>query len=189
MIVGFDADLRRVREAEHLLEELGELLRLPVDAPACTHFVRIGDPRVAISVDLDSQFGPESWEGLPQGVAAAFDGSSVGSSVGSPQGAARAAVAAAEHAARNGGRAIRFRGSDALHARLRVVDLLATTGIDAVTVVGTAGEATPDAMLDTRGYVRPVWITGRLVLQTAPAAGGLLVPFELRNPTPCCAAH
>ncbi|MFE9727753.1 hypothetical protein ACFYQ5_30350 [Streptomyces sp. NPDC005794] len=41
----------------------------------------------------------------------------------------------------------------------------------------------------TREFVRPQWRDGELVLAAMPAVGGTLVPFEVPDPTPCCADH
>lgn len=41
----------------------------------------------------------------------------------------------------------------------------------------------------TRDHVRPQWQDGELVLTLMPAVGGVLVPFEVPDPTPCCADH
>ncbi|MGI8590955.1 MAG: hypothetical protein ACR2M5_08200 [Nakamurella sp.] len=35
----------------------------------------------------------------------------------------------------------------------------------------------------------PRWESGQLVLHVQPAVGGIWVPFETPNPTPCCAIH
>ncbi|SDJ07944.1 hypothetical protein [Nonomuraea jiangxiensis] len=43
--------------------------------------------------------------------------------------------------------------------------------------------------LDTRDFVRPRWQDGVLTLVTMPVAGGRVAPFEVPNPTPCCADH
>ena len=87
-----------------------------------------------------------------------------------------------------GGRAVRFPGVDALTGSLTVAEVLAASAIDRVEILGGA-QASPSAVLDTRDHVRPQWHDGELVLTVMPAAGGRLVPFETRNPTPCCAAH
>ena len=87
-----------------------------------------------------------------------------------------------------GGRAVRFAGVDALVGTLTVAEVLAGSAIDRVEVLGGA-PAPPEAVLDTRDHVRPQWRDGELVLTVMPAAGGRLVPFETRDPTPCCAAH
>jgi hypothetical protein len=55
-------------------------------------------------------------------------------------------------------------------------------------VLGGAA-ADPDAELDAQDLIRPQWRDGELVLTVIWAAGGRLVPFETRHPTPCCAAH
>ena len=87
-----------------------------------------------------------------------------------------------------GGRAVRFPGVDTLVGTLPVAEVLARSAIDRVEVLGS-GPADPAALLDTLGFVRPVWRGAELVLTVMPGAGGRLVPFETRNPTPCCAAH
>ncbi len=67
-------------------------------------------------------------------------------------------------------------------------DLLARTRIDRVRVLG-APEPDDGTILLTRGFVRPRWDGGSLVLHAQPAVGGTLVPFETPDPTPCCASH
>ncbi len=62
------------------------------------------------------------------------------------------------------------------------------SSIARVEVLGS-GPADPAAVVETGDFVRPQFRSGELVLVTTPAAGGLLVPFERRDPTPCCAAH
>ena len=47
----------------------------------------------------------------------------------------------------------------------------------------------PAAMLLTRDFCRPVYEAGALVLHVLPAGPGRVAPFEVPNPTPCCAAH
>jgi hypothetical protein len=71
-----------------------------------------------------------------------------------------------------------------------VADLLARSAIEAVRVIGgTATSPAPGTLLDTRDFVRPQWIDGVLTLVATPAPAGHLAPFEVPNPTPCCAAH
>ncbi|MFJ4620315.1 hypothetical protein [Streptomyces sp. NPDC088812] len=53
---------------------------------------------------------------------------------------------------------------------------------------GRAGRVPPDVRLVTRDHVRPQWHDGEPVL-TAMPVGGTLVPFEVPDPTPCCADH
>lgn len=92
------------------------------------------------------------------------------------------------HRDRSSGRAVVFPGSTTLVGTLTVADVLADTRIDRVRVLGAA-EADPGTLLLTRGFVRPRWTNGELVLHVQPAIGGVLVPFETPDPTPCCAAH
>ena len=94
--------------------------------------------------------------------------------------------AVAEHV--RSGRAVRYPGVELLVGTLTVAEVLALSAIAAVEVLGS-GAADPAALLDTGGFVRPHWRAGVLTLTTTPAAGGRLVPFETRYPTPCCAAH
>jgi hypothetical protein len=66
--------------------------------------------------------------------------------------------------------------------------VLALSAIDKIEVLG--GEIPhPEALLETTDFVRPQYRAGQLILTAMPAAGGRLVPFETRTPTPCCAAH
>lgn len=87
-----------------------------------------------------------------------------------------------------GGRAVVFAGSDELVGTLPVAEVLARSAIDRIVVLG-GGPAPADALLDTGGFVRPQWRDGELVLTVMPAVGGSLIPFETRNPTPCCESH
>jgi hypothetical protein len=86
------------------------------------------------------------------------------------------------------GRAVIFPGADELTGVLPVASVLALSAIDRIEILG-GGPADPETLLDTNDFVRPQWRDGELVLTVMPAAGGRLVPFETRNPTPCCAAH
>ena len=87
-------------------------------------------------------------------------------------------------AARGGG----FPRSALLTGTLTVAALVELTAIDRVEVLGGT-PADPAALLDTNDFVRPIWHGAELVLSVMPAAGGRLVPFETRHPTPCCADH
>ncbi|MCT9005913.1 hypothetical protein [Streptomyces rhizosphaerihabitans] len=103
--------------------------------------------------------------------------------------AAGAAHAAAEHTARSGGRAVLYPGADALTGVLTVARLLEVSAVEQVAVLGSPEGTDPERQLVTRDHVRPQWSEGRLVLAAMPAAGGTLVPFEVPDPTPCCADH
>jgi hypothetical protein len=163
---GFDLGHRDTVAAEHWLISLlagSPPVPGPAGPVACTHLVHGDRPRVVVTV--------AGVAGLP----------ATGDS-----GAARAA--AADHAAGRAGRAFRYPGLDGLTGTLTVADLLARSAIDAVTVIG-GPPAGPDAAVDTRDFVRPQWQDGKLVLVATPAPGGRIAPFEVPNPTPCCAAH
>ena len=142
--------------------EADHWIRLLTPAPvlACTHLVGTPYPHVAISLSADP-------------------------GIATPAGLRSAAALAA---ASTTGRAVLFPGVANLTGMLPVAEVPAVSAIDRVEVLG-GGAADPAALLDTGGFVRPQWRDGDLVLLTAPAAGGLLVPFERPDPTRCCAAH
>jgi hypothetical protein len=131
----------------------------PAPSLACTHLVRTPFPHVAISL--------------------------VGASASTPT---EFQAAADEAATGKFGRAVVFPGSPDLTGTLTVGEVLSRSAIDRVEVLGS-GPADEALKLDTRDFVRPQFRGDDLVLVTMPAAGGLLVPFETRDPTPCCADH
>jgi hypothetical protein len=98
---------------------------------------------------------------------------------------ASADQAAADHAAGRGGRAFLFAGVEHLTGTVTVGDLLARSAISRIKVLGGAAPD-PATEIDTRDFVRPVWMDGELTLVATPAARGRLAPFEFPNPTPCC---
>jgi hypothetical protein len=70
--------------------------------------------------------------------------------------------------------------------RVTVAELLHRTAIDRV-----AGSGTPVSggdVVETGGYLRPCFETGRLALRVGPAAGGVLVPVEAAVRHDCCSA-
>lgn len=87
-----------------------------------------------------------------------------------------------------GSRAVIYPGVETLVGEVTVAHILAATAIDRVVVMGSSSP-TPDQVVLTRDFVRPLWTNGVLTLTTQPAWDGLLVPFETPNPTPCCADH
>ncbi|ETK35190.1 hypothetical protein [Microbispora sp. ATCC PTA-5024] len=180
MILGVDGGSRTVPEAERLLHAVAEALGLPDDVVACTHFVRTGLPHVACSVAVP---GPVDLGALPEGVSAALGDSRTGPEA---EGAARAA---AEHAGRLSGRVVLFPGRDALVGSLTVGDLLECSAVERVLVLAQPDPPDAAAVVNTRDHVRPVWRDGLMTLLTMPAAGGLLMPAEVPDPTPCCADH
>ncbi|MGS2617610.1 hypothetical protein ACVCAH_24260 [Micromonospora sp. LZ34] len=169
MILGLSLGHRTVREAEHWLAGHVAPLGLP-DLVACTHLVATPYPHVALTVAA----APDRLAGLPD----------------SPPGLRAAARrAAGEHAARRSGRAVHYPGSDRMVGTLTVADLLAASAIERVVVLGGGAPPGPETPLHTRDFVRPQWRAGELVLVATPRSAGGVAPFEVPDPTPCCADH
>ncbi|MEJ5869040.1 hypothetical protein WDV85_14955 [Pseudokineococcus sp. 5B2Z-1] len=81
-----------------------------------------------------------------------------------------------------------FPGRERLVGVVAARDLLAMSAVEAL--VGLGGLAVPaDAVVDTRGHVRPRLADGRLVLDVQPSRGGRWVPFEPPVQHSCCSAH
>ena len=133
---------------------------VPAPVLACTHMVADPVPHVAISL-----LTAHSFDTAPE-----------------LADAATAAVAG------KFGRAVRFPGVERLTGSLTVSEILQRSSIARVEVLGS-GQAAPDTIVETGDFVRPQFRNGELVLVTTPAAGGVLIPFETRNPTPCCVDH
>ncbi|MGW5563507.1 hypothetical protein ACWEWD_08815 [Streptomyces tendae] len=166
-VLGVDTDATTLRGADHLLRALAAELALPEGVFGCTHLVRDGRPRVALSLAAEAEPVLRT---------------------------ARDRLTARGYEVRDGawdetGRAVLYPGAAALTGTLTVAELLARSAIDRVTVLGAPHEPAPDTRLVTRDHVRPHWQDGRLVLAAMPAVGGTLVPFEDPDPTPCCADH
>ncbi|MEU5625413.1 hypothetical protein [Streptomyces tendae] len=166
-VLGVDTDATTLRQADHLLRTLVAELALPEGVLGCTHLVRDGRPRIALSLAAEAEPVLRT---------------------------ARDRLTARGYEVRDGawdetGRAVLYPGAAALTGTLTVAELLARSAIDRVTVLGTPHEPAPDTRLVTRDHVRPHWQGGRLVLAAMPAVGGTLVPFEDPDPTPCCADH
>ncbi|MFG3496410.1 hypothetical protein [Streptomyces sp. NPDC047928] len=186
-VVGVDAGTTDLAGADRLLHTLAAGLALPGGTFGCTHPYREGRPHLALSLAVPTRRAAIAvWEELarhPYGVV-------LGARRHGPADlVAGAAHAAAEHTARTAGRAVLFPGVDALTGTLTVGALLAASAVELVAVLGAPGAPDPRQPVATRDHVRPEWRDGRLVLATMPAAGGVLVPFEVPDPTPCCADH
>jgi hypothetical protein len=162
-----DPGVRDLRAADHLLQELAAELALAEGVFGCTHLVRGDRPRVALSLAVPS-------EPLLRTVKERLTDRGHEVQHGLPD-----AV----------GRAVLYPGAPALAGTLTVAELLSRSAIDRMTVLGVHGPPAPGTLLVTRDHVRPQWEGGELVLTAMPAAGGALVPFEVPEPTPCCADH
>ncbi|MGH3455239.1 MAG: hypothetical protein ACRDP2_12525 [Nocardioidaceae bacterium] len=184
--LGIDAGSDTTRDAEHVLRDVPTRLQAgDAEWEACTHFVAGNRPHVALSVSVEICRIFD----LPDGLLDAGLGLALGTDRSGPADlTAGAATAADEHERRVQGRAVSFAGSHTLIGQVAVRDILAETAIDEVAVVG-GGPIGDGSIVETRDFVRPEWRDGRLVLAVAPVAGGLLAPFEVPDPTPCCADH
>ncbi|MCI3278731.1 hypothetical protein [Streptomyces cylindrosporus] len=194
-VIGVDAGTVSLREADHLVHRLADELGLPAGTFACTHLIREGERRgTAISFAFeDSGEAEAAWRRLVR-LGEPEAGAVLGGRECGPAEAVRAAgTAAGEHAGRRGGRAVLYPGVEHLTGTVTLGELLSLTAIDEATVVGrpsTPGQGPdPRTPVHTRDHVRPEWRGGRLVLALVPAAGDTLAPFEVPNPTPCCADH
>ncbi|MFF5362583.1 hypothetical protein ACFY4I_24855 [Streptomyces scabiei] len=162
-----DAGIRDLRAADQLLHTLAAELALPEGAFGCTHLVRGDRPRVVLSLAVPS--GP-----LPSTVRERLADRDLAGVPGIPDAM---------------GRAVIYPGVTALTGTLTIADVLDRSAISRVTVLGSPGRPSPDTPLVTCDHVRPYWHEGELVLTAMPAVGGTLVPFEVPEPTPCCADH
>ncbi|WP_328505840.1 hypothetical protein [Streptomyces sp. NBC_00391] len=160
-----DAGVRDLRAADHLLHTLAAELALPEGVFGCTHLVRGDRPRVVLSLALPSEPLPRT---APERLTAR--GYEVSPGIPDPM-----------------GRAVLYPGVSSLTGTLTIAELLSRSAIARVTVLGAPGPPAPENELATRDHVRPHWHEGELVLTALPAAGGVLVPFEVPDPTPCCA--
>jgi hypothetical protein len=181
-ILGVDFASATIPQAEHLIHDVINTLGLRADALACTHFIRQGRPHVAISIEAPAAIDLTL---LPAEAGAALGDTRHGP----PDLAETAAQAAAEHATRRSGRAVRYPGAALMTGTLTTATILACTAIDRIHVLAGAGPPAPAIFIDTRGHVRPEWQDGLLTLLTMPAGEDRLAPFEVPNPTPCCADH
>ncbi|WP_369173323.1 hypothetical protein AB5J49_37655 [Streptomyces sp. R28] len=162
-----DADVRDLRAADHLLHTFATELALPDGTFGCTHLVRGDRPHVAVSLTLPS-------EPLLR--------------------TAQERLTARGHTVSRGtpdttGRAVLYPGAASITGTLTIADVLTRSAIDRVTVLGSPTRPALNTPLVTWEHIRPLWQDDELVLTTMPAVGGTLVPFEVPDPTPCCADH
>jgi hypothetical protein len=197
-VIGVDAGSANLREADHLIHHWVDRLALPPDTVGCTHLIRTGDrPHVALSFALpDPAAAAAAWHRLTALLAQDAEqttGAALGELRHGPAEAAHdAARAAEEQARRTGGRAVAYPGVQRLTGIAPLGLVLAHSAIERITLLGApSGTDQPDPRTPvlTRDHVRPTWQNGELVLPLVPAAGGKLAPFEVPDPTPCCADH
>jgi hypothetical protein len=81
-----------------------------------------------------------------------------------------------------------YPGVRELTGTLTVGELMNRSAIDRIHVMAGGEPPPPHTPVDTRDFVRPEWRDGALTLVAMPAVTGL-APFEVANPTPCCAEH
>ncbi|TPQ23835.1 hypothetical protein [Streptomyces sporangiiformans] len=166
-----DTETTTLREADHLLQTLAAELALSEDMFGCTHLVRGERPRIVLSFTAAAS---ESETVTVAEAARHLTAKGYEVTPGAPDEA---------------GRAVLYPGVSRLTGTLTIAELLSNSAVDHVTVLGSTGEPPPDQRVLTRDHVRPLWRDGALVLTAMPAAGGVLVPFEVPDPTPCCADH
>ena len=163
-IVGYSLGHADDMAAERWLESLPQRPVL-----ACTHLVREPYPHVAVSLAVAADAAaPPPGEDLLRSAAAS---------------------AAAAHVSRLSGRAVIYPGVERLVGVLRVAQVLQLSAIENVQVLGAATAPSPETLLETGDFVRPQWMQGVLTLVATPAANGRIAPFEVADPTPCCADH
>lgn len=183
VIIAVDADSADTVEAEHLLHGLLESATGPV--VACTHVVSGG--HLAVSISTPGEFDQAA---LTHDVGSAIirPGAAEPEVAGPSQLVRGAYVAAVETALGTAGRLVAFPGQENARGILTAADLRARCGIDQVEALG--GLSVDDTtLIDTRDYIRPIRRNGRVVLLVQPAAGGVLIPFEVEHQQKCCADH
>jgi hypothetical protein len=189
-VFGLDAGSSGLREADHLIQEQRDLLGLPDGTIGCTHFVRSSRPHVATSFRLPPGFSPERWwERLAELALLGIGVSWATHRIGPAELSAGATEASAELANRLGGRAVVYPGVNRLVGEVTIGSMLEDSAIDRVVVLAGHAEPASSDMVRTRDHVRPEWRDGLLTLIATPTSNGVFVPFEVPNPTPCCADH
>ncbi|MGW2958664.1 hypothetical protein ACWDGI_09250 [Streptomyces sp. NPDC001220] len=186
-VIGVDAGTATLREADHLIHELLGRLALPDGVFACTHLHRTDERRgtaVSLAVPDPDAVWRELLTALPEGTGLALADRTHGP--GDAADSARRAAAAP----RTSGRAVVYPGVRRLTGTVTAGAILDRTAVERLVVLGApAAELPPATQILTQDHVRPEWRDGVLTLALVPAAGGLLAPFEVPNPTPCCADH
>ncbi|GGN11551.1 hypothetical protein [Streptomyces fuscichromogenes] len=186
-VIGVDAGTVTLREADHLVHRVLGELALTEGVFACTHLYRTDERRgttISLTLPDADAVWPELLKALPEGAGLVLGGRTHG-----PAGMVDAAGLAAAAPPRSG-RAVAYPGVAHLTGTVTVADLLDRTAIEHLVVLGAPAAELPSATeVLTQDHVRPEWRDGVLVLVLVPAAGGLLAPFEVPDPTPCCVDH
>jgi len=188
--IGLDAGHRDLGDTEHAALAVADVLGCAEEI--CTHAVQGAVPYYAASLRLAR--GVNAWEpefleelrGLAEG-AVVYERGKWAVEVGDAPGRVGARAAVAAHAAGAGGRAIRFAGQARLQGAVRVTDVLSSTAIRDVQVLG--GALASEAIVETRNYVRPQYTVGSLTLVVTPLDDGRLQPFEIEYAHQCCDGH
>ena len=192
VLVAVDTRSKDVSAAEHVVHDLDQALgAADLDAyVASTHVVRddLG-PHLAVAAGWLAPAAAAP--ALLDRVASRFPGAGVAVDragwAGPADLVAGARSALAEHRSRQGGRLVRFPGQAEIERRLTVEEVLALSCVDVVS--GLAGvEINPRSELDLTGFVRPTWHDGQCTVLVQQSVHGL-IPFEVRDQIPCCAAH
>jgi hypothetical protein len=182
-----DAGTATLREADHLIHELLGRLALREGVFACTHLHRSDERRgtaISLAVPDPDALWQELPAALPDGTGLALAGRAHGP--GDAVDSARRAAAAP----RTSGRAVVYPGVRHLTGTVTAGAILDGTAVEHLVVLGAPDAELPSSTrILTQDHVRPEWRDGVLTLTLVPAAGGLLAPFEVPNPTPCCADH
>ncbi|HJQ45919.1 MAG TPA: hypothetical protein VJ870_06300 [Amycolatopsis sp.] len=183
-VFGVDTGTRTLEEADQLIRDLVDRLNLPARAVACTHLIRSGSAHVAVSLWVPPGFDG-LWNELTRFAESERAGVASGTGrSGAPAFSAAASDAAVEHVSRKGGRAVVFPGAANLTGTVVIGELLASTAIARIEVVGGREEPRDEDLLDTRDHVRPEWSHGELVLAVTPAGPGRFAPFEVPRQAP-----
>lgn len=186
-------------DAEQLLGDVVAAVREVAgdDVVACTHLVSRPWRHEAVSVEV-----PERAEKvlraalfrLPRTISVVVVGTGRAiAGFGAAQQLDGAYEAALGHWDRRQGRAVVFPGLAALAEQavsdgaVKVADVVSSTAIEAIE--SSHGRYAGDAVLLTRGFLRPVYRDGRLVVLAGHDDPMRLVPWEVPNPTVCCADH
>jgi hypothetical protein len=189
VIIAVDADSRDTLEAEHVLHDLLTAVAGPV--VACTHVVPgVDRSHIAVSV-TGSDLGPLAdrvGSGTIFGSAILQAGAAEPLVAGPSQLVRGAYVAAVESALGSAGRLVAFPGQIQARGRLTAAELRYSCGIDQVDAIGGL-PVEDNTLIDTLDFIRPIRRNGRVVLLVQPAAGGVLIPFEVEHQQKCCADH